>query len=421
MPLGGAQKWWLHHSLTALRSDLSEYGMHLALYRGDASDIILRLAEQHGVQGVYWNKAVETLQHEKDGILLEKLARKQIPNYAYLAHLLCDPEMIRTKTGSIFKVFTPFWRHCLQSISPPQDHNIHFQDRFVPIHSDHITDWNLLPEHPNWAVDFSNYWKPGKLGAEEKLDDFLIHGLANYDTHRNYPALDGTSSLSPHLHFGEISPWRLWHRIHQVKKPEDSGARVFLSQMGWREFSYYLLHHFPDLPDRNFKPDMDAFPWQHDAPALQAWQKGQTGYPIVDAGMRQLWHSGTMHNRVRMIVASFLTKNLMMHWRIGAQWFMDTLLDADQANNTAGWQWVAGCGADAAPYFRIFNPILQGEKFDPDALYIKRWVPELANISSQRIHDPVRLGLFSLGNYAAPIVRLDETRERALKAYKSLK
>jgi deoxyribodipyrimidine photo-lyase len=422
--LGSAQKWWLYHSLKALGPQLAEHGMTLGLFQGDTEDTLMSLIQSHSVQAVYWNACWESRIRCSDTKIKEVLEKKGISVQVCSANVLIDPEKVHNKGGSIFQVFTPFWKHCLDVMVAPESQKITPRDRSVALESDDLNDWDFLPKHPDWAGEFSKYWNPGTVGAGEKFQDFIQSALTDYAEKRNNPGVNGTSLLSPHIHFGEISPWQIYRQIIPFVNGGNEGARVFLSQLGWREFSYYLLYHHPELGHKNFKNSMDHFPWKTDAALWKAWTKGQTGYPIIDAGMRQLWRSGTMHNRVRMIVASFLTKNLMTDWRLGAKWFMDTLLDADEANNSAGWQWVAGCGADAAPYFRIFNPILQSQKFDPDATYIKRWLPELNRVPDSLCHDPEQLASFVLRqglDYPAPIVPLNETRNRALEAYKGLK
>jgi deoxyribodipyrimidine photo-lyase len=298
-----------------------------------------------------------------------------------------------------------------------------------PIRSESLADWNLLPHHPDWAKEFSQYWQPGERPALVKLEHFIVGQLQQYQELRNNPAVLGTSRLSPHLHFGEISPQQIWNALQQaMHNPHNNllAIQTYLSELGWREFSYHLLYHYPQLIDTNFKGQFDRFPWQEDEANLRLWQQGLTGYPVVDAGMRELWRTGYMHNRVRMIVASFLTKDLMIDWRKGAAWFWDTLLDADLANNSASWQWVAGSGADAAPYYRIFNPILQGEKFDPQGEYVKKWIPELAAVAKQWIHRPWLAPKDSLPlvlgvDYPFPIVDHATARQIALANYQMLK
>lgn len=297
----------------------------------------------------------------------------------------------------------------------------------IEVQSDKLLEWNLLPTI-NWAVRFSDYWSPGEDGAQHKLDEFIELHLNGYKKNRDFPIKNATSRLSPHLHFGEISPWTILRAIELAKLDPScdfASAEHFLSELGWREFSFYLLYHFPKLPSENFRNEFDAFPWHNDEQLLACWQKGLTGYPIIDAGMRELWATGYMHNRVRMIVASFLTKGLFIDWRLGADWFLDTLVDADLANNSASWQWVAGCGADAAPYFRIFNPVLQSQKFDPEGSYIRLWVPELSQLVSQAIHAPwesIDSERFYLNShYPMPIINHHEARTRALNYYNQLK
>jgi deoxyribodipyrimidine photo-lyase len=298
--------------------------------------------------------------------------------------------------------------------------------------SDRLDDWNLRPVRPDWAKGFGPQWTPGEVGARARLDHFLDHGLMGYGELRNRPDLENVSRLSPHLHWGEISPRQIWAATHAKIAAEPALRRdgeKFLSEIGWREFAYHLLFHFPTLPERNWKPGFDAYPWREDRAQLRAWQRGQTGYPIVDAGLRELWTTGTMHNRVRMVVASFLIKHLRMDWRHGEAWFWDTLLDADAANNAASWQWVAGSGADAAPYFRIFNPISQGQKFDPDGIYVRRWCPELGRLPTAVLHAPFEAapeilaaaGVVLGQTYPLPIVDHAEARAAALAGYEAVR
>jgi deoxyribodipyrimidine photo-lyase len=423
---GGAQRWWLHHSLRTLAEELRGYGLNLGLYSGESAHVLAQVIATYPISHVYWNDVYEPIFMASDGQIKQDLGARRIGWSHYNGSLLHSPSEIKTSSGGSFKVFTPFWNHCLRHITPPLAMEIVPKNPGPLPSCEDLDHWGLLPKNPDWAAGFSSYWTPGSRGAQDKLAHFIQESVTQYAARRNNPGLqDGTSQLSPHIHFGEISPWHIWRTVQSVPKGGSSGPDVFLSQLGWREFSYHLLYDFPELSHKNFKSMWDDFPWKDSEPLFDAWKKGQTGYPIIDAGMRQLWHSGTMHNRVRMIVASFLTKNLMIHWRRGAAWFMDTLFDADEANNSAGWQWVAGCGADAAPYFRIFNPILQSHKFDPDADYIKRWVPELAHLPGPECHDPHgHKGFFSQcnpGNYPRPVVSLSETRVNALAIYKKLK
>jgi len=429
MPIRGAQKWWLHHSLLSLQKTLAKMNLSLMLHEGSALKIITTLVDELHIDKVYWNRCYEPLIIQRDIVIKQMLKDRGIHVISCNGSLLNEPWTIKNQSGTFFKVFTPYWRHCLQHINMPVPATILRYPKGLTLATQHVSDWNLLPTSPNWAASFERYWQPGEDGAQKRLIDFINHHLAGYKESRNNPACDATSKLSPHLHFGEISPWQIWRALEQIKlNPayDWQSVECFLSEIGWREFSYYLLYHFPELPHLNYKSEFNAFPWKTCDSALHAWHKGKTGYPIVDAGMRELWHTGFMHNRVRMIVASFLTKNLLIDWRQGASWFLDTLVDADLASNSAGWQWVAGSGADAAPYYRIFNPVLQGEKFDPEGLYIRRWVPELTNVRNKWIHQPWaatsdKIGL-SLGiDYPYPLVDHLETRKFALNIYQKIK
>jgi deoxyribodipyrimidine photo-lyase len=336
---------------------------------------------------------------------------------------------IRSKDGRGLRVFTPFWRRVRSLGDPPKP--LPAPQALCPAPhpaSDRIESWGLEPSQPDWAGGLRENWTPGERTGQQRLREFLEGGAAGYASDRDRPDRKGTSRLSPHLRFGEVSPRQVWHaaRFAAAARPALGGdVDKFLAELGWREFNRHLLFDLPDLALRNLQPSFDAFPWRHDDTALLAWQRGQTGYPIVDAGMRELWHTGVMHNRVRMLAASFLVKHLLIDWREGERWFWDTLVDADPGSNPANWQWVAGCGADAAPYFRIFNPTLQGERFDPDGAYIRRWVPKLAGLPSGLIHQPWSATPLQLGgasvelgqSYPAPIVDHKRARERALQAY----
>lgn len=420
--LGGAQKWWLHHSLLSLQHTLKTHELNLCLRKGDALPHLLQLIEQFDIDTVYWNRGYDPLVVQQDNKVQAALKKRGILVVTSNGSLLNEPAAIKNKTGSYFKVFTPYWRHCLQQgiFATP---SLISGKPISPNTGDTLAKWDLLPKHPNWAAEFENYWQPGEAGALKNLDYFIHASLHDYKELRNVPSRQATSKLSPHLHFGEISPGQIWRALQQAKydkKADLPSIECFLSELGWREFSYYLLYHFPKLPTANFKVKFDSFPWVNDNLRLKKWQQGMTGYPIVDAGMRELWRTGYMHNRVRMIVASFLTKNLLIDWRKGAAWFLDTLLDADIANNSAGWQWVAGSGADAAPYYRIFNPVLQGEKFDPHGDYVRKWVPELSSVSDKWIHKPwcSTMTMPLEKSYPKPIVDYNESRKIALSLYK---
>lgn len=430
---GSASRWWLHHSLTALSAELDKLGIPLVLRRGATASELGRLIEESGADALYcarqyepWARQLEQQLHQD---LQQSVTFKRFPGA-----LLFEPENISNQSGQPFKVFTPFWRHCRNGEPPPAPRPAPRAARGFAgsIAGDSLDGWQLCPKDPDWAATWTSLWQPGSAGAHSRLETFLAAGVNDYSEGRDHPARDTTSRLSPHLHFGEISPRQVWHEAMALAAG-DAACREqidkFLSELGWREFSYHLLHHFPDLAEQPFKPQFKRFPWLGDSAALTAWQRGQTGYPIVDAGMRELWQTGYMHNRVRMVVASFLTKHLLIHWRAGARWFWDTLVDADLANNSCGWQWVAGSGADASPYFRIFNPVTQGEKFDEQGIYIRRWVPELAGLPDRYLNRPwaapkdvlADAGVCLGASYPGPIVDHKAAREAALAAYAAIK
>ena len=418
-PIGGAQRWWLHHSLVSLGEDLKKRGLDLCLRQGSALDILKQLVHDHHIDAIYWNRCYEPAAIERDTIIKKIFQTDGIRTVSTNGSLLHEPWQITNMSGHFFKVFTPYWRTCLKQMTIPEPCMISGSPRALKANSESLTHWNLLPVKPNWAEAFGAYWQPGEEGAHGKLADFIDINLKGYSTSRDEPARDTTSKLSPHMHFGEISPWQIWRAIQLVMLDNDCDLKSverFLSEIGWREFSYYLLYHFPSLPNKNYKSNFDDFPWENDPVLLKRWQEGMTGYPIVDAGMRELWHTGYMHNRVRMIVASFLTKDLFIDWRLGARWFLDTLVDADLASNSASWQWVAGCGAD---------PMLQGEKFDPHGDYVKKWVPELTSVPIQWVHQPWmappdKLGLCLGKDYPKPIVDHLDARKKALLHYKMM-
>ncbi|MDR3443068.1 MAG: deoxyribodipyrimidine photo-lyase [Legionella sp.] len=423
--LGGAQQWWLHHSLQALSDSLKKQGLNLVLRQGDPLQIIEELTQQFAIDTIYWNRCYEPAAIKRDTQIKAHMALRKVNVTSCNGSLLNEPWTIKNKAGDYFKVFTPYWKHCLQNTVLPTLPLSSNQAKNIDTSGDTLEKWNLLPQKPNWASAFSQYWQPGEKGAQNKLEEFINTNLRNYKSNRDIPEKNATSRLSPHLHFGEISPWAIWSAVALAKLDKDCdlpSAEHFLSELGWREFSYYLLYHVPTLPHKNFRKEFDAFPWHQDESALKRWQTGTTGYPLVDAGMRELWATGYMHNRVRMIAASFLTKDLLLDWRLGAAWFLDTLLDADLANNSASWQWVAGCGADAAPYFRIFNPVKQSMQFDPNGTYIRQWIPELAAMDNKEIHKPwTCTKLHTETNYPAPIVEHHEARQKALEYYQTLK
>ncbi len=409
---GGASRWWLHHSLASLDKSLKG---HLVLRRGHgahkAAQIVKALAHEVQAEGVFWNRCYEPFAVERDKALKAELGDA---GHSFNGSLLHEPWEIRNKSAKPFQVFTPFWK-AMRSMEVAAADPAPALKKFAKAESDRLEDWKLLPRKPDWARGFD--WRPGEKSAQDALYDFLNH-VSDYARARDMPGEDGTARLSPHLHWGEISPRQIWHAVNT--HGQSAGHETFLKELGWREFCAQLLFHHPDLPDQPLDKRFAKFAWRRSGPDFRAWTRGMTGVPIVDAGMRQLWQTGWMHNRVRMIVASFLIKHLGIHWRDGQAWFWDTLVDANLASNAANWQWVAGCGADAAPFFRIFNPVLQGEKFDAQGTYVRRFVPELADMPAKYIHRPWEAPERPR-NYPLPIVDLAEGRERALKAFKALK
>lgn len=426
-PLGGAVKWWLHHSLTVLATSLEARGSRLVLRRGPAGDVIRQLATQTHAGHLFWNRRYGLPERTVDADLKAWAGENDIEASSFQANLLFEPWTIRTGAGGPYKVYTPFWRACLagedvreplaapESLPAPAP-----SGRGLPA-SETLSSWRLLPSSPDWSGGLGETWKPGEEGAAQRLGDFLDGPADDYGTGRNIPGTEGTSRLSPYLRFGEVSPFRVWREIrnrypHQV--PADVG--IYRSELGWREFCWHLLYTNPDLATKNVRPEFDRFAWESPtASELDAWQQGHTGYPFVDAGMRQLWQTGWMHNRVRMAAASFLIKNMLTDWRVGEAWFWDTLVDADSASNPANWQWVAGSGADASPYYRIFNPVTQSKKFDAAGKYLREFIPELAELDGKAIHEP--WGLLGVNGYPEPLVALPESRERALDAFQKLK
>ena len=427
---GGASRWWLHHSLAALETALRRHGSRLLLRRGPARATLRALARETGAGAVYWNRRYEPAGIAHDTATKQALLDDGLDVKSFSATLLHEPTRVQNQSGRPFQVFTPFWKHC--AALPVRD-AVAFTWNTLPTparwpRSESLEDFALRPKVP-WDREFSAHWQPGEAGAQAALARFVAEAMDDYATGRDHPARAGTSRLSPYLRWGEISPVQVWHAVRAAKRGRGRDADVFLSEVGWREFAYHLLFHFPHTVTEPLRPEFARFPWVEDATLLRAWQRGRTGFPIVDAGLRQLWRTGWMHNRVRMIAASLLVKHLLQPWTAGAAWFWDTLVDADLANNSASWQWVAGCGTDAAPYFRVFNPVLQGLKFDGDGDYVRRWVPELAKLPDVWLHRPweapadvlaaagVRLGR----DYPAPIVDLNDGRARALAAFETIK
>jgi deoxyribodipyrimidine photo-lyase len=423
-PLGGASRWRLNLALQALELEIARRGGELHFLRGAAEDVLPRLAEKASAAKIFWNRRYGAGEIAQDTRLKALLRASGHEVASFNGALLAEPWEIATKSGGAFKVFTPFWRALRESLapSPPAPPPEAILPAGWPPEAPPrlaLADLGLAPKNPDWARQFPDP-AAGEVLALQRLHDFLDRKLDGYVALRDRLDSDATSQLSAHLHFGEISPRQIFHAVSA-----HGGGDKFLSELGWREFSHHLLYAFPDLASSNFNPRFDAFPWRRDEAALKAWKRGQTGYPAVDAGMRELWATGSMHNRARMICASFLTKHLLIDWREGEAWFWETLADADAANNAASWQWVAGSGADAAPYFRIFNPVLQGAKFDPDGAYIRRFCPELADLPNNFIHRPwmateallagagAKLGQ----TYPAPLIDHDFARRRALAAF----
>jgi deoxyribodipyrimidine photo-lyase len=428
---GAASRWWLHRSLESLGRGLAARGSRLLIRAGASLDVLADLARESGASSIHWNRLYEPAVVARDKAIEQALGDLGLQAATSNGHLLFEPWAIQTATGDPYRVFTPFWKNCLRSIDqvgPPLP-----APRRVPaVRGDlagvEIESLGLNPRLA-WDSGLVEAWQPGEAGAAAALRRFCEEAMDAYPEDRNRPDRPGTSRLSPFLHFGELSTRQALAAARTPGRGDTSGSESFVRELGWREFAHHLLYHFPQTPEAPLDARFERLDWRRDPGELRAWQRGLTGYPIVDAGMRELWHTGWMHNRVRMIVASLLTKNLFAHWRNGADWFWDTLVDADLANNTLGWQWAAGCGADAAPYYRIFNPVLQAEKFDPERRYLRRWIPELAALPDKWIHCPwmapgpvldaagVTLG----ATYPAPIVDPRASRDEALRRFAKLK
>ncbi len=433
-PPGGAARWWLERSLVSLAADLGRAGVPLVLRRGAAAGAVADVVRATGAASVHVSRGYAPWSPGREAAVREAVEEAGAKLHRYRGFLLHDPESIRTGSDEPYKVYTPFSRACFAREADRAPKPV---PAMVPwrgaLPSDDLAAWGLYRGRPDWAGAFSDTWRPGESGARARLDRFLARALPAYRDDRNRPDLEATTRLSPHLRFGEISPAAVWHAVRAgmaaANGRADAGGEHLLKELLWREFAYHLLHHWPNLASEPFRPEFARFPWASDARGFAQWTKGRTGYPIVDAGMRELWRTGWMHNRVRMIAASFLVKDLLVPWQEGERWFWDTLVDADPGNNAASWQWVAGCGADAAPYFRIFNPVLQGEKFDPDGAYVRRYVPELAGLPARFIHRPweapalvLREAGVTLGEtYPHRIVEHDRARDVALKAYERIR
>lgn len=431
---GAARQWWLHHALASLERTLAQCHQRLIVRKGASLDHLQALIAQTGANAVYWNTRYEPMLRTRDAHIASTLREQGIMVETFPSYLLHDPDVIRTGGGTPYRVYTPFWRKLKSTLHVPEPLPKPAFASTLPIdewpESEPLAALKLLPRI-NWDSNFYQTWIPGEAAAHDRLQHFLKSSVQIYNTERNRPDHEGTSRLSPYLHHGELSPRQIWHAVNAWMKQhgDKPDAEVYLKEIAWREFSYHLLYHYPHTPLEALNAKFSAFPWQHDAESLKRWQYGQTGYPIVDAGMRQLWHTGWMHNRVRMIVASFLTKDLLIWWQDGAKWFWDTLVDADLASNTMGWQWSAGSGADAQPFFRIFNPISQGERYDPNGDYVRKWVPELQKVPNKYIHKPwdaptsilqqagIRLGK----TYPKPMVDHSKARDLALDAYQTIR
>ena len=421
---GGASRWWLHHSLKALNESLQN---KLNFFLGDPLKILQELSEKHEISGIFWNRCYEPWVMERDASIKTYFRDQGKVVESFNGSLLWEPMMVLKQDGTPYRVFTPFYRKGCLNAPPPREplpipSNMNL---FKSESSKSLESLELLPKI-RWDTKMEYHWNISEAGGHERMQEFFKKGLLHYKEGRNFPAKTHVSRLSPFLHLGQISPNQAWYG--SIEKHSGKNLDHFLSELGWREFSYSLLYHFPDLPSKNLQKRFDTFPWNDDSNRLERWKKGQTGYPIVDAGMRELWQTGYIHNRVRMIVGSFLVKNLLLHWHHGERWFWDCLVDADLANNSASWQWVAGCGADAAPYFRIFNPVTQGQKFDPDGIYTKHYLPELKNLPEKYLFSPweapteilknagIRLGF----DYPHPVVPIKDSREKALEAFRML-
>ena len=436
-PLGSASRWWLHHSLASLDEQLRERGARLILRRGPTQQALNELIEETGATAVYWNRRYEPAAIERDKLVKATLLSRGVQAESFNGSLLHEPWTILTKQNAPYQVFTPYWKACLlanvahETLPTPRD--VAFPAKAPK--SLPLDELELLPSI-DWDAGFYDAWKVGAPAAERRLQQFIAEAIGRYHEDRDRVDVDGSSLLSPHLHFGELSPRQVWAAVEKerakspaLKSKIGKSAEVFLKEVGWREFAYHLLYHFPKTPTEPLRDQFRSFPWRRSRKDLNAWQRGRTGFPIVDAAMRQLWATGYMPNRTRMIVASFLAKDLRLPWLRGAEWFWDTLVDADLANNTLGWQWTAGCGADAAPYFRIFNPTMQAEKADPDGEYIRRWVPELTKLPTKWLREPwtapeeelAAAGVTLGETYPRPMVDHHEARDAALAAYERVK
>ena len=429
--IGSVSKLWLEQSLKKLSEALEKKNGKLNIFIGNPYDVIKSLVLENSFNCFYWNRLYDPYSINRDKKIKSSLISSKIDCETFNGYLLNEPWNIKNKSGTFFKVFTPYWRYCNEITRNRTFDKKNNKAKFLNTlltNSKNIKDLRLTDKNMKWINKIYENWMPGEKNAQDQLKNFITNKLNNYSTGRDRPDQNFTSKLSPHLHFGEISPVQIYKDISSSKKISDQNKSKYLAEIGWRDFSYNLLYHYPYMTIDPIQEKFKNFPWLKDNKNLKKWQKGLTGIPIVDAGMRQLYKTGWMHNRVRMIVGSFLTKNLLLHWNNGEEWFFDTLVDADIGSNSAGWQWISGCGADASPYFRIFNPILQGQKFDPKGDYVKKYIPELNNVIDKYIHNPWEMskecqnicGCKIGKDYPEPIVDLKETRNRALSAFKKI-
>ncbi len=429
--VGSTSKWWLEKSLLSLSESIKKQNGKLNIFSGDPEKIILSILQNSNIKCLSWNRLYDPYSIERDSKIksLITLSKKECDSHN--GYLLNEPWKIRNKSGTFFKVFTPYWRHCDEILKSYNYKSKKIKVNYANLkfrNETTIQDLILTNKKDKWTKKIEKFWMPGENNAKLQLKKYILEKANNYSVGRDRPDKDLTSKLSPHLHFGEISSLEVYNEVNNEKKINAENKKKFLAELGWRDFSYNLLFHYPDMTHKPIQAKFKKFPWIKNTKNLSLWRNGKTGIPIVDAGMRQLYKTGWMHNRVRMIVGSFLTKNLLLHWKNGEEWFFDALVDADVGSNSAGWQWISGCGADASPYFRIFNPILQGQKFDPDGDYVKEYVPELNNIPKKYIHNPWEISFedqkkynFEIGtSYPSPIVDLKETRNRALSAFKTI-
>ena len=435
---GGAHRWWLHEALQLLDRSLHDKGSRLVLRKGPSLDALRDLIEATEATAVLWNSRYEPALRSRDAAVAEALREDGVKVHQFTSRLLHDPDAVKTTSGGPYHVYSPFWKKLRRQLEVDEPLPVpRMGESKAPVSWPDSLDVGALELSPeaqdgvDWADGMNAFWKVGEAAAHDRLDHVLDAVLIDYPTLRNRPDKDGTSRLSPYLHHGHLSPRQVWHAVDAWVQngPMREAADDFLSEIAWREFSYHLLWHYPDTPEEPLKDKFVGFGWRHAPSQLERWQHGQTGYPIVDAGMRQLWEVGWMHNRVRMIVASFLTKDLLIYWQDGARWFWDTLVDGDLANNTMGWQWSAGCGADAQPFFRVFNPVSQGERYDPNGDYVRRYVPELADLPANYIHQPwnapdevlEEAGVMLDESYPMPIVDHSDARDQALAAYQEVR